>query len=220
MNSHRPGTWLLCLLLMMLLPLSPLATNLVHARDDRELQSFLEKVRSRSDKIKTLSCKLIQERHLALFSKPVIFEGRLAVVRPRKLRWQFTTPVPSLLLLDDEKGLRCNDDTPPVRFDLQTDPIMRMVAEQLWTWLDNDYTKLDQQYRLTLSNDSSLLIEPKETTVAEVIAAIRISFHPENLQPERVEITEPGGDRTIITFRDFQLDLPLADSLFNQCSDE
>ncbi len=188
------------------------------AEMDKDLQSFLKEINNHSKMIKSLSCKLTQEKHLALFSKPVIFHGRLAIVRPEKLRWEFSQPISSILLFNGSKGLRCNDGVPPVHFDLDSDPVMKIVAEQLWTWLSSDYEKLAGQYRLELKEETKLLLTPLETNFSDFISQIIISFHPENKQPERVEIREPGGDKTILFFYDFELDLPLEDSLFNKCS--
>lgn len=187
------------------------------AADYRSELPLLAEVQAQSAQVQSFSCQFTQERHLALFAKPVIFHGLLFLVRPDHLRWEFTNPIPSVLLFSGDKGVRCNDNAPPVHFDLTSDPVMRLVAEQLWTWLDSNYGKLEQMYSVKQQGDSTLVIIPKEQSMADFIATITILFNNESKQPERVEITEPGGDLTRIRFHDYNLNVSLAEKIFVEC---
>ncbi len=182
------------------------------------LDALLSDIQNKSNQFQSLTCQFSQERHLSLFSRPVLFKGTLAIIRPDHLRWEFRDPVPSVLIFSGNMGLRCTDNTPPVHFDLASDPIMRMVAEQLWTWLNGNYKKLEDTYAVSLRAPSSLLITPKDQGVAGFIQSIAITFSTESRQPELVEITEPGGDKTIIRFHDFIFNVQLPAATFTQCS--
>jgi outer membrane lipoprotein-sorting protein len=154
---------------------------------------------------------------LSLFAKPVIFHGSLTVVRPDQLRWEFTRPVPSALIFNGRSGLRCNDQAPPSRFDLDTDPIMRTVAEQLWLWLGGDYSKLGGGYELHSEGDS-LIIRPKDEKTREYVEKITITFNRQTLQPQRVVIDEPGGDATLLHFTATDQGGDVDPALFTRCS--
>jgi outer membrane lipoprotein-sorting protein len=183
-----------------------------------ELDALLTDIQQKSNQFQSLSCKFTQERHLSLFNHPVVFHGILAIIRPDRLRWEFVDPVPSVLVFNGNAGMRCTDNTPPAHFDLASDPIMRMVAEQLWTWLNGNYKKLEDTYVVTLQAPSSLLMTPKDPGVAGFIQSIAITFNSRNRQPDLVEITEPGGDKTRIRFDAFALNTPLPASTFSQCA--
>ena len=185
---------------------------------DGGLDALLLDIQTKSNQFESLTCKFTQERRLSLFNQPVLFHGTLAIIRPDHLRWEFIDPVPSVLIFSGNMGLRCTDNTPPVHFDLASDPIMRMVAEQLWTWLNGNYKKLEDTYTVSLRAPSSLLITPKDHGVAAFIQSIAITFSTESRQPELVEITEPGGDKTIIRFHGFIFNTQLPAATFTQCS--
>ncbi|MEN8140721.1 MAG: outer membrane lipoprotein carrier protein LolA [Thermodesulfobacteriota bacterium] len=196
---------------------APQRVQAAAAPDNNGDLPLLEEIQNRAAQVKSFSCKFTQERHLAIFSQPVIFHGFLYLIRPDHLRWEFRDPIPSLLLFSGDKGMRCNDDAPPVHFDLKSDPVMRLVAEQLWTWLDGNYTKLGETYDVKQQGDATLVITPKDAAMASFIATITITFARENRQPELVKISEPGGDMTLIRFHDYNLDAHLPKKLFVEC---
>ena len=185
--------------------------------ESEELQDFLKEIQAASDEVRSFSSGFVQERKLSLFTEPVTFHGSLTVVRPDRLRWEFPSPVPSVLIFSGERGMRCNADAPPVSFDLGSDPIMRSVAEQLWLWLGGDYSRLDVLYRMEKTGPNTLTITPKEEGVAKFISAIAITFNKANRQPEKVEIAEPGGDSTTINFQSYVLNSSTPDILFTVC---
>ncbi len=178
----------------------------------------MDEIQSASDKVATFSCDFVQERNLALFAEPVLFYGSLSVARPDRLRWEFSKPLPSVLIFSGDQGIRCSGDTPPVHFDLGSDPIMRTVAEQLWLWLGGDYSKLKDLYLLEKTGPATLRISPQDDTVAEYIDAVFITFSVVDRQPEVVEIREPGGDSTLITFHSCVLNNSPAEILFTTCA--
>ncbi len=187
------------------------------AGESEELTAFLAEIQAASDQVRSFSSEFVQERRLALFAEPIFFKGSLTVVRPDRLRWEFTAPVPSVLIFNGERGIRCNDKAPPVHFDLGADPIMKTVAEQLWLWLGGDYSRLKASYDLAKSGPSALRITPKEQRVSEYISAITITFHETSRQPEKVEIADPGGDTTILSFQAYVLNNDIPDVLFSLC---
>lgn len=203
--------WALFLVLVCLRPAGTAAAS------GGDLDTFVAEVEAAAADVHSLSCRFVQERHLAIFAQPVVFQGTLDLVRPDRLRWEFTAPIPSVLVFNGKSGLHCNDQAAPQHFDLTSDPIMRMVAQQLWTWLDGRYGTLAEEYRLQLVAPATIAITPRKAQVAEFIDHITIFFDPATKQPRKVEIVEPGGDLTRILFRDYRLNPSLAEALFAQC---
>lgn len=187
------------------------------AASGAELAGFLSRVGERAAGAHKVACKFEQQRFLAIFTEPVIFHGRLVVSRPDKLRWENISPIPSVLIFSGDEGLRCNADAPSMRFDLRTDPVMKMVAEQIWTWADSAYEKLADQYAISLVEPFTLELAPLKGGLAETVEVIRVSFAPESYQPEQVVIEEKQGDKTVLRFYDYDLSPMIDDSLFSVC---
>jgi len=181
------------------------------------LQHLLNDIETQVRDTRSVQCSFEQERNLAIFAQPVIFTGRMVLSRPDRLRWENIAPIPSVLIFNGREGQRCNDDAPPVHFDLQKDPVMNMVARQIWTWVDGNYDKLQEDYNLALTGDDVLELSPKPGSAESLIAAIRITFDRHSLQPRIIRIDETGGDSTVIRFSDYQLNRDVDNALFTTC---
>lgn len=184
---------------------------------DRDL---IAGIKARADQVDTFTCDFRQERHLKVFSKPVVFKGRLLVDRPDKLRWEFTSPVPSVLILNSNQGLRCSPEGRKREFSLDSDPVMAQVAEQLWNWLSGNYNQLESSYHISSQTSPPVLtITPENQETSAIIEEVRIQFKPRILHPTSITILEPGGDRTRLFFSNYELNQDLKDSLFLECGD-
>ncbi|WP_163335661.1 outer-membrane lipoprotein carrier protein LolA [Desulfopila sp. IMCC35008] len=182
-----------------------------------ELESFLTTLRENADQVRSFQSALTQEKQLAMFDRPVLFKGKLSLVRPDRLRWEFTEPVPSALVFNGETGLRCSHGVEPVKFTLSEDPVMKVVSEQLWLWLGGDYSSLKDRYKLKKMGPSTLQVTPLEEADGEFLTSVRITFDPETLQPQQVEILETGGDLTRLLFDAPVMNSPLPPAIFESC---
>ncbi len=182
-----------------------------------DLDEFLDRVESSAARIDSFSCDFTQVRNLALFARPVVFTGRLYLVRPDRLRWEFAKPIPSILILDGNTGRRCGEGNPASEFRLDRDPVMRLVAEQLRTWTSGGYRQLQGDFSLELEPGPALRLKPRQAGLASFLKRIVVVFDPETLQPVRVEIVEEGEDNTIISFSNYRLNPPLPPELFSEC---
>lgn len=191
-----------------------------YGTDSHALDKLLLLIEQQVATTKTVQGLFQQERHLSIFNKPVIFNGKLYLSRPDNLRWEIVSPIPSVMIFSGDKGLRCSGNVPPEHFNLRSDPVMRMVAEQLWTWADGAYSKLKKEYEISLTGSHKIELRPKDSRMLQAITAISVVFDKKTLQPQVVTILETGGDKMIIRFHDYRLDEPMNPLLFQQCFDD
>jgi len=196
-----------------------LTGSLSHATESgqAQLDQLLEKIQQRVSNTKTVQCEFEQERNLSIFAQPILFSGKMALVRPGKLRWENIDPIPSAMIFAGEKGLRCNDDAEPVHFKLEKDPVMKMVADQIWTWVDGDYAKLQNKYAISLVEDFAIRMTPSTGEFANIITSVTVKFDQQSLQPHTIHIQEAEGDSTIIRFSDYRINEPVPEELFTTC---
>jgi len=213
----KPRMSKLSLLIVTLLLPATLSFAKADFGEDEGLGTFLQAIQDSSDQVQSFSSDFTQEKILTLFTNPILFQGKLSIVRPDRLRWEFTTPVASTLILKGDDGVRCYDKAAPDKFHLSSDPVMKMVARQLWLWLGGDYKRLAQLYKLEKHGGSTLEIIPEDKETADYITSVTIVFDEKSLQPLKVEIMEPGGDLTRISFHSSAINEPIPDKLFTSC---
>jgi outer membrane lipoprotein-sorting protein len=185
---------------------------------DNELDLLLQKIKNNSSKVQALSCNFSQTRHLAIFTKPVLFSGILTLSKPDKLRWEVTEPIPSVILLNDTKGMRCSGNTKPFSFDLASGPQMRMIYKQFFQWLSGTYDSLHEFYDVKQLSDYKIALKPLDEKFSDIINSIEIEFEPVSLQPLQVLIRESQDDYTDIIFSNYNLSPNLKESLFTECN--
>ncbi len=178
-----------------------------------ELTDFLARIQNASAQMQSYQADFIQEKHLQMFQQPVRFSGRLSVVRPDKLRWEFFSPAVSAIIFDGDAGLRCNEAAPAVSFSLKDDPMMAVVAEQLWLWLGGDYTALGDLYDVALEGEDGIVVTPKS---GDMIRSVSLFFDRAGF-PREVIIRENSGDFTRITFSSQTANIALRPTLFSGC---
>ncbi|MFN2367108.1 MAG: outer membrane lipoprotein carrier protein LolA [Desulfurivibrionaceae bacterium] len=187
------------------------------AEGDDALENFLQKVEESSAAMDSFSCDFTQVKHLAIFAQPVEFSGHLSLRRPDKLRWEFVEPLPSVIVLNGNRGLKCSDRGPVRKFSLDSDPVMKLVATQLWAWTSGSYRELRDDFEFAFLPGPALVLSPRREDMASFIGEIKVLFDPDYLQPLEVEISEPGEDRTLLYFTNYRRNLDLKDVLFSEC---
>ena len=167
--------------------------------------------------VNTVTSGFVQEKHLSMFKAVVVSKGRLHYWKPDRLRWEYTEPVASGFVLNGNKGRRWHQRTGRTEsFDLRTEPVMKLVADQLFAWAKPDFEGLRKEYRIRVlsENPVSLRLEPISAAMAESLDHIRISFSPDARFLRSVEIHEKDGDSTRIRFVDTVVNRPMAPELF------
>lgn len=192
------------------------------AGDGREFSSagqLVAAVMKEAAGARSLTCSVVQEKHLSMLAGPVIFRGAMSLEKPGRLRWEFTEPVPSIFIINGSKVMRCTPGSRPVKFDIDSNPVMKQAVMQMMAWINGDYKKFSAFFHMSLSSrGTGLVLVPAHKKTAGGITRITIMFYPVMLRPKKVRIQEKEGDWTEITFRGYAINRTLKSELFTECS--
>ena len=169
-----------------------------------------------SARVQTLSSDFTQQKYLAVFKEALVSRGRFYYRKPDRLRWELTAPVVSGFALNGQTGRRWQGSERSSRcFELDRDPVMKIVAEQLLAWARADFPWLRAHYRIRVvgSKPVRLRLEPLFAT-GGFLDHLEIRFAPDGSHVQQVELHEKDGDYTRIRFSDTVVNGPLADGLF------
>ncbi len=183
------------------------------ASPDTEVLEELERL---SAGIETLSSDFIQEKYLAVFEEVMLSRGRFYFKQPDSLRWELTEPVATGFVLQGDEGRRWHQRTgSEEHFDIDREPIMKIVAEQLFAWAGADFSWLRQNYRIAVEGRAPvrLRLEPLFET-GGFLDHLQIQFAASGRHVQIVELHEADGDFTRLRFENTRINQPLTRELF------
>ncbi|UFS69363.1 outer membrane lipoprotein carrier protein LolA [Geomonas sp. RF6] len=180
-------------------------------------ESVFQQLQRTASGVRTLSSDFVQEKHLSMFKTVVSSKGRFNFNKPDQLRWEITAPVASGFVLKGDKGRRWHAHTGRTEsFQISQEPVMKLVADQLLSWAQADFARIQKEYRITVLDDApvSLRLEPTSATTAGFLRYLLVSFSPDGRYVRTVEVHEQDGDFTRIKFVNTAVNKPLKADLF------
>ncbi len=153
--------------------------------------------------IKAVASEFRQERRLAMLKEPVVSSGRFYYEKLDKLRWECISPDLSGFFVNGKVAKQWKGkDNPPEAFDLQQNPVIRLIVDQLLAWTKADFAWIEQRYTISVVKEDPIVLKlvPRSSKEKKYIDHILISFEADTQYANAVEIIEKGGDSTHIKF--------------------
>jgi outer membrane lipoprotein-sorting protein len=175
-----------------------------------------ENIRQKSESIETVRADFIQEKHLNILSKPLISKGSLYFKAPRSLRWEYESPVQSVLLMHNGQVNRFVKSGEGFSRDsgikLQA---MQVVMDEITLWLSGRFQD-NPNFNTTLEPGPKIILTPKENAFTAIITRIELMLSEQPGVINTVTIFENENSLTKLIFKNAILNEPLNDSLFEE----
>lgn len=193
------------------------------AEEEESLEDLLKRIEKNHDAHKDFKGKFEQERYLPLFDDTVESKGRFVFKKPDHVRWEYTSPNKSILVVTGDSGRKWSEGTNRTEsFELGDDRGLDAVVKQLFTWFRGKFTGMTDDYEVEVIERSpaALKMTPKKEAVKKHIAAIEVRFNESEEEIESVKIIEPKGEGddkaayTLYEFKETKLDSGVKDEEF------
>jgi len=166
---------------------------------------------------RSIQAAFVQEKEMKILARPLISQGRMLFRAPDNLRWEYLSPVKSVLLMQNgaarkfvnENGAWLEDKSAGL------DAVPAVLA-QMTGWLEGRFNDAGDAAIFTASREGQVVrLTPKAEGMRAVIAAIelRLVKGSDDLV-EEVDIHESARAITRIKFRDTVIDQAIPDALF------
>jgi outer membrane lipoprotein-sorting protein len=192
----------------------------VAAERAKRFEDVLADLSKRLGSIKTLRARFEQKKYLEVFDDVVTSEGALALAVPDKLRWEYERPIRSSLTVDGRRAQRTRTsrkgETTRKTYSLDDEPITAITAQQVFLWTRGDFPRARESYDLELVTEKPLVVRatPREARVRDVVTSIELTFSDARDKLTGVTLVEKSKAKTIVSFRDVELDPELPAGLF------
>ncbi|MDR0646514.1 MAG: outer membrane lipoprotein carrier protein LolA [Elusimicrobiota bacterium] len=155
--------------------------------------------------IKTIESDFTMYKHLSIAQRPLVSKGKFYFERPGFLKWVYTSPFPSGIILDGKKAWswRGEGSEKQIR-NISSQPFAKIMARQIYIFVSLDLEQIGARYNMEeLKN--GIILRPKDNSAKQTMDMIKLHFSPEQDAVEKVEMIEKSGDKTVIDFTNVNL---------------
>ena len=183
------------------------------------LAEVVKKVDAAKASVETLSGEFTQKNRVKLFKKELTSKGRLAFRKPRQIRWEYTSPDPSVLTLDGNRATLKTPGAAPQVFDLDKDATMRAIFDQLLTWLGpGSLAAARDDYELGTAGTAAapiLTLTPKlASAIGKAFQRIELRLDGKSWLMKSILLVEKNGDEKEIDFTKLERNVKLPPDAF------
>lgn len=175
----------------------------------------LGKIRDQALEITSVYAKFVQKKHLDILEKPLVSNGIFYFKAPDFLRWQYTDPVASLLLMDSE-NIRQYVETDGKMEKRQDQGLkaMRVFFEQVCAWMQGGFDN-DPAFEARLVSEKNVVLTPAGSSEAAIIEKIELVFADTSGVIESATIYEDSASYTRIEFHETKINPEIDDRIFH-----
>ena len=168
-------------------------------------------------KIQSVKAEFLQERHLQILKEPLVSEGRFFYLASGSLRWEYLSPLRSVMLQKGDSVRLYHVSEGAWKQDMaQGVEARRMVLAEMSQWFQGRFEESRVfSHAYTPGSPGRILLTPGEG-INKFILGIEIVLADRPGVIDRVEITEPGGSSTRILFRNVEINASLDSRVFDE----
>ena len=171
-------------------------------------------IRWAAGNVDSIRADFVQEKHLPILAKPLISKGRLSYRRPDALRWEYTSPVKSVLLMHGGNARRFVQSDQGLVEDVSVRlQAMQFVMPEISSWLGGRFQD-NPLFDASLDGVNKILLAPTDPGMARFIQRIELLMSDRPGVIEQVLIFESDDAFTRMVFSDTQVNSALDDRLF------
>ncbi len=162
----------------------------------------------------SIQADFVQEKHLKILARPIVSTGTFTFQAPQSLRWEYKSPIPSILIMHDggvkkyiEKDGQFVEDR-----GMQV-TAMQFVLAEISNWLDGRFSDNDM-FSVSGPDDGIVLLSPKEKALSALINRIELKLADQQGLLDSVKIIEGPDSFTLMTFGNRSINREIPSSEF------
>jgi outer membrane lipoprotein-sorting protein len=179
-----------------------------------------EAIQKESVKIKSVSASFSQEKRMQILKKPLVSKGRFYYQSPDLVRWEYTSPIKSVLLMRTGDIKRYTFGSKGFVEDSgRSVESMHIVLQEISRWSRGQFTA-NENFLAILQKDkkgTKIILTPKEKGLAAMISRIVITLSPDRPGViKSVKISENAGNSTLFEFSGVEINGKINEALFRE----
>lgn len=212
---HNPVLLMICLAwLTIWVPCTGFSQN--KPMDAASVEIFRSHVAQVSQRTQTISCDFSQEKEMSMIAEKVTSKGKFYLKKEKKLRWEYLQPFSYIIVINNDL-ISIKDDNKVNQFNVQSNKVFLEINRVILGSIQGTLLSDSKNFQATFfENPATWVVKLKTLSpkLKESLSEIVLYFDRKDYTVNRLDMNEPGGDCTRISFTAKKLNQPIADEKF------
>jgi outer membrane lipoprotein-sorting protein len=177
--------------------------------------AFKKEFAVQSGKITTITSNFTQEKVLSALTEKITSTGTFKFKRANRVRIEYMKPFVYLLVMNGDKIL-VRDDHKESRVNVRSNKMFQQINRIIVDCVQGTILESRDFKTTVFENDKTYLLEmtPVSKTLGDFFQTIVLTVDKKDYSVKSIEMNEPAGDQTVITFTEKKLNVPVPDEVF------
>ena len=170
-------------------------------------EEVMEMLTQTAASMQCMNCRFTQQKTMAMLTEPTVSEGLMVYNAPDKMRWEYTSPYSFALLVDGEKITKIIDGNEEI-LDAKSGRMYQGIVSIIMSSATGKKLFDKSMFDVVITDDGEFWkaeMKPKKHNMKRMFSMLTFYFGKEDNIIKKVEMTESGGDVTMIQFYDMKI---------------
>ncbi len=180
-----------------------------------DLPAFKKQFSTESAKVSSINSTFVQEKILTALTEKIISEGKFWFKRSNKVKIEYVKPFRYVMTVNGDK-MKVRDDQKESTINVKSNKLFQQINRIMVDCVQG--TILDSKDFTTkvFENEKTYLLEmtPSSKSLRQFFQTIVLVVDRKDYTVKSIEMNEPSGDKTLISFFNKKLNEQISDAIF------
>jgi outer membrane lipoprotein-sorting protein len=179
------------------------------------LDAFKTRFSAESGKVLSISSDFKQEKELTALTEKITSTGKFWFKRSDRVRIDYERPFVYRLIMNGDRIL-LKDEQKENRINVKSNKLFQQVNRIMIDCIQGTILNSRDFSTTVLENEKMYLLEmiPTGKNLKDLFSVIRLYVDKKDYSAAMIEMNEPGGDRTILSFSNKRINQTVNDEVF------
>jgi outer membrane lipoprotein-sorting protein len=180
------------------------------------VDQFKTKFRGTSTKVESIQGDFKQVKTLSALTEEISSTGKIWFKRSSKVRMDYTSPFVYKLIINNDKML-INDGSKENRINVKSNKLFKQINQITVDCMQGTILESPDFKSNVFESESTYLLEltPQSKSLKEFFTSIILIVDKKDSSAKSIELNEPTGDKTVLTFSNKIINGQVGDEVFS-----
>lgn len=177
--------------------------------------AWQQKISSSAKNISSIQCNFKQEKSMSMLADKSVSKGVFYYKQANKVRLEYRQPVKNIIVMNEGK-MTIQDEKQTKQTDMKRSKVFQQLNKIIVGSINGTlFSSKEFSYKI-FEDKQQLQVElvPASKMMRNFISKIVLTLEKRNFTAQSIEMIEPSGDNTVLTFSEKTLNGLIPDNLF------